>query len=1147
MAEVPQEASFQRQGRSTGGAENAVTRRGASRSRRGGRGRGRGRKRGRIGTRGEFDPSAGWRIVDKKDEGIVLEEDFMKDVIAERARLFCSSAADRLEVERSVRSLPSSRVGHVVLFMDEILSTCQTWLNEYIVLNSCEGECLGLDDMYRFVAVLLMSHCTGFSFARTIRLLNECGSKAPSLDSARFISTHILAFSPTGRGGEGGSSWSAQRDKTPLLTQFEQTAFRATRKAFVTPNHLLATLDDDLYGTRASDNQVKTLGNRKADKEGHTVDAIADALFRITLAIRFRRRGETQASNVKRLVESLLEGRGEQSVHGLVVTGDRGYGKISLIRELMKHGIGSIMVMPEHLTQCHPFVGRSFYCYTRQDEEEGDMIGTNEDEIPQEEREADDELHQEVEEGAFKLDRPRAFVVDDSPSAGNASWFATKSLKPDTREVVSNSANTNFKAVAVAVREGGTAKFSRILRFIYNVPTGISQMIETWIAVPQSAPSFHKLFSKRKDDGGILEPPIISPDQKDEIERRILAKCVVLTVGQRCADWFVLRQFRITGTTAGKILCDDEDVRQLMGYPSRCSGTAEERSSPQNLLRSLTRAWFSNSRSTEPMMRGTANEAALFPALSRRPFVKALYECGMLGMRGSDWLACSPDGVALIDASLLTFSEESLPSSGSLSLSSVEIKTSIARSSLDRALQRATMEIVCCNVGDATFREYVPEEHVGQILHQMVVLSVNYVVYVSASEGGIMYIVVVHAPRETLNVCEIALRSRASAVVAWAHEEDPIPPEFVDLATKRILKERIGFWQLVNNYVTKKGSFLPLKLFKHGSQSLYSKTKGGVDGSAQARAILRSSTSSLKWEQKIVSQTIKTLAVNSFIAWRISEKKGMLESKEAFHSLDYFRDSLNALESLADFVCNVSSELLTYADKLRRAEEAEVPDGDLPEVSPAEVIRLRALALGRKKKRLWFFNGPDGSKLRVSVRGHEVRQQREHRYCALCGGNGSDTGWRGHRSTFKCSHCDVHLCIRTYPGLRKSCWDVWHTARKLTPRSTPRPSRSSDILPEQQSSVLCALRSPTRRSTRTAPRRSEHGAHRQEAPTAPQVSGNNSQTLPELSADGSRMPKGPIKRNPTTQKGSQTRKRKRSQEKNDTASKRTLRKKVPAV
>ena len=62
------------------------------------------------------------------------------------------------------------------------------------------------------------------------------------------------------------STWRTQRDETQYLGNFEKTAFEMTRKVLLTPMFLFATLDDDLYGTRASDNQVKTLSLRKADR-----------------------------------------------------------------------------------------------------------------------------------------------------------------------------------------------------------------------------------------------------------------------------------------------------------------------------------------------------------------------------------------------------------------------------------------------------------------------------------------------------------------------------------------------------------------------------------------------------------------------------------------------------------------------------------------------------------------------------------------------------------------------------------------------------------------------------------------------------------------------------------------------------------------
>lgn len=85
-----------------------------------------------------------------------------------------------------------------------------------------------------------------------------------------------------------------QRDRTKCLSESEHLAFRETGKVFFCPLQNIATLDDDLFGTRATDNQVKTLSARKADKEGHSFDSIAEALFRVLMGIGFKRRGEPQ-------------------------------------------------------------------------------------------------------------------------------------------------------------------------------------------------------------------------------------------------------------------------------------------------------------------------------------------------------------------------------------------------------------------------------------------------------------------------------------------------------------------------------------------------------------------------------------------------------------------------------------------------------------------------------------------------------------------------------------------------------------------------------------------------------------------------------------------------------------------------------------
>lgn len=136
---------------------------------------------------------------------------------------------------------------------------------------------------------------------------------------------------------------------------------------------------------------------------------------------------------------------------------------------------------------------------------------------------------------------------------------------------------------------------------------------------------------------------------------------------------------------------------------------------------------------------------------------------------------------------------------------------------------------------------------------------------------------------------------------------------------------------------------------------------------------------------------------------------------------------------------DVSRELLIYADgieKMALSNRRDTGTSETEELSSVEDIRLRAVALKRKRSRIQFFNSSDGKSLRLKAGNHEEKHQGKALYCCLCDNNhnSSNVLFRGHRSTYMCSLCNVHLCVRTYPGLRKSCWDMWHSCRELVPK-----------------------------------------------------------------------------------------------------------------
>lgn len=123
----------------------------------------------------------------------------------------------------------------------------------------------------------------------------------------------------------------------------------------------------------------------------------------------------------------------------------------------------------------------------------------------------------------------------------------------------------------------------------------------------------------------------------------------------------------------------------------------------------------------------------------------------------------------------------------------------------------------------------------------------------------------------------------------------------------------------------------------------------------------------------MISQTLKTLE-SPFTAWRTLERVQALRSRESFGRLDHYRDLLDGVKSLTDFVLDVSRELV-YADKIAVAlSRGPGHEGSMEvDISDAEESRLRALAERRRGKQVKCFNSADGINLRLGVRSYHQR------------------------------------------------------------------------------------------------------------------------------------------------------------------------------
>jgi hypothetical protein len=165
-------------------------------------------------------------------------------------------------------------------------------------------------------------------------------------------------------------------------------------------------------------------------------------------------------------------------------------------QSLLSGGVLSLFFMPEHLLYCRPFVAKSFPRAGRLDEdaEDGEELFLSDEDSGGGSQSRG--VH-EYEDGAVwsaegapnssilvRSDRPRPFVIDDSPDQALSVFYATNQVRAPGLAGL-ESQRQKAVAVAVAVRERRTDKFSKVLRFVHNLTELMSRLINTWIASPR--------------------------------------------------------------------------------------------------------------------------------------------------------------------------------------------------------------------------------------------------------------------------------------------------------------------------------------------------------------------------------------------------------------------------------------------------------------------------------------------------------------------------------------------------------------------------------------------------------------------------------------------------------------------------------------
>lgn len=139
--------------------------------------------------------------------------------------------------------------------------------------------------------------------------------------------------------------------------------------------------------------------------------------------------------------------------------------------------------------------------------------------------------------------------------------------------------------------------------------------------MPKQRFSFAKvLFKRKRPDEGMEEAGNVS---LKEIPEDVLPEnCEPLTIGQQCADWFVLRQLRVVGTNAGVILMSNREVRSTLGI----STGGNQDKSPNEWFELFFNSPLSSKVSKEDMNRIFANEDAVLSTISSLSLVEEVFE-----------------------------------------------------------------------------------------------------------------------------------------------------------------------------------------------------------------------------------------------------------------------------------------------------------------------------------------------------------------------------------------------------------------------------------------------------------------------------------------------------------------------------------------
>ena len=864
-------------------------------------------------------------------------------------------------------------------------------------------------EYYEFIATKMLRSRFKMSDSRAFRVM-EGESKTHKfvlMDQSRYNAiVHCTGYPTTAdeldTSLNTADTWGQEKRKFRSFADFEKIFFERSIAIFLNKKNGKLVVDDELISSKSVDVELKCVSQRKQGKEGPVADCISCSLTSAVYGMRLRLRGDKQESNVLALIDHLP--RLTNPSHSITICFDRGYGKLNFVSQIAQLKFNVLTIAPQSGSR-HPF-------------------------ILQEEVDKYLKIWREsgLSEAAIKakIDVFRAWIYHHQPYIGSDSRVACKQL-------------VNNPVYATVLRDVFDRKADCKELRMFSVGNQFTNSHNKWIAYKSknSRPE-SLLFSKKDEDG-----------KWSSVEQFLKKNCYPLTTVQRTADWFLMKSFRITGTMASVI-----SHNKLPVSAAYLSAT----------LDSCINSWFGRHRSNENMQIGTDNEDITAKRFQTKPYVVSFHNCGLLCWKKRGYFGVSPDGVAQI----------MLPSSDTV-ICSVEIKTRVAEKTISKALKAYDSfggDVFCC-YGDDVFSQCVPSENHVQLLHQSVVLGTTHGVFITSkvesAEGCIIQAVIFSINDGDKNNHISTLQKVCDPMLGWMWDVDSFKkgyfndsnfPLWVKESQRNVIKSRVRLWLAHSRYVDENNNGFclpPVRMYKHSSQFIYNKGKGGLDQSSECEQKVKSNDK-LCFKRKYVFRMMDAVITNG---WRIEQgrtilipylKKQNVKNEEI--TVSNLRRQLYT-STLENYIYDTSIEMLQALKGVPKR-KILMSNTENEGKQPMELMMNSVISEFRKnhtwpiiRDRLKHFSDkatglPDLRLLSSDLVNHapipitgDTNKDRR-RICPLCV---STKGKYQGKTSFQCCICKVPLCTRIRlnekyntndPRHGKTHFEVWHSVNNLS-------------------------------------------------------------------------------------------------------------------